>query len=88
MKKYYEGTAPLLDVLKRIAEENNKTVAQVSINWVMMKGAVPIPGARNANMAEDNFNAMGWALSLDEVAELDDASARCEEFSNGGFELV
>ena len=88
MKKYYEGTAPLLDVLKRIAVEKGKTVAQVSINWVMMKGAIPIPGARNANMAEDNFKSMGWALSSDEVAELEEASARCDEFSNGGFELV
>lgn len=88
MKKYYEGTAPLLDVLKRIATERGKTVAQVSINWVMMKGAIPIPGARNANMAEDNFNSMGWALSVDEVAQLEEVSASCEEFSNGGFELV
>eukprot|EP00585_Thalassiosira_rotula_P002783 CAMPEP_0196148396 /NCGR_PEP_ID=MMETSP0910-20130528/27637_1 /TAXON_ID=49265 /ORGANISM="Thalassiosira rotula, Strain GSO102" /LENGTH=363 /DNA_ID=CAMNT_0041411087 /DNA_START=95 /DNA_END=1183 /DNA_ORIENTATION=+ len=75
MKKYYEGTAPILNALKDIAEKRQKTVPQVAINWTMMKGAIPIPGARNVDMARDNFGAMGWALTEDEVFQLEAASA-------------
>lgn len=88
MKKYAEGCEPLLRILRRIAAEKGKTAAQVSINWVMMKNVIPIPGARNSKMAEDNFGAMGWALSEDEVAELEAAALESDEFSSGGFELV
>ena len=51
-----------------------KTPAQVVLNWVMCKGAVPIPGAKNARQAEDNAGALGWRLSDEEVAALDAAS--------------
>lgn len=88
MKKYMDDTSPLLFILRRIAQERGKTVAQVSINWVMMKGAIPIPGARSATMARENFGSMGWALTDDEVLELEAAAANVMEFSSGGFELV
>lgn len=88
MKKYYEDAEPVLKIMRRIAAEKNKTVAQVAINWVMMKGAIPIPGARSSEMAKDNFGSMGWALSPEEVDELEGASLKSGEFSNGGFELV
>lgn len=88
MKKYYEDTEPVLKILRRIAAEKNKTVPQVALNWVMMKGAIPIPGARSAQMARDNFGALGWALTQEEVTELEIAASKTGEFSNGGFELV
>ena len=37
----------------------------------MCKGAVPIPGAKNARQAEQNAGALGWRLSDGEVAALD-----------------
>jgi len=88
MKKYYEDAEPVLKILRRIGTEREKTVAQVAINWVMMKGAIPIPGARSAAMARDNFGSMGWALSAKEVDELEVAASAAGEFSSGGFELV
>lgn len=88
MKKYYEDAEPVLKIMRRIAAEKEKTVAQVAINWVMCKNAIPIPGARSVTMAKDNFGAMGWALSPEEVAELEVAAYAVGEFSNGGFELV
>mmetsp|Transcript_27824 Transcript_27824/g.55729 ORF Transcript_27824/g.55729 Transcript_27824/m.55729 type:complete len:368 (-) Transcript_27824:37-1140(-) len=88
MKKYYEGTAPILEALRKIAQERQKTVPQISINWTMMKGAIPIPGARNVQMAKENFGSMGWALTDDEVFQLEAASAASDEFSDGGFKLV
>ena len=51
-----------------------KTVNQVALNWLLCKGALPIPGAKNADQARENAGAMGWRLNPAEVAELDEAS--------------
>eukprot|EP00291_Cryptomonas_curvata_P026987 CAMPEP_0172174562 /NCGR_PEP_ID=MMETSP1050-20130122/13738_1 /TAXON_ID=233186 /ORGANISM="Cryptomonas curvata, Strain CCAP979/52" /LENGTH=314 /DNA_ID=CAMNT_0012846561 /DNA_START=161 /DNA_END=1102 /DNA_ORIENTATION=+ len=71
----FEQTAPLLSVMRAISESSGKTPAQVALNWCLCKGAIPIPGARNAKQAADNGGAMGWRLTADEVAALDEASA-------------
>ena len=43
----------------------------MALNWLICKGAVPIPGAKNAAQAEQNAGALGWRLAADEVAALD-----------------
>jgi diketogulonate reductase-like aldo/keto reductase len=64
-----------LDLLFEIGHRHgSKTPGQVAINWTICKGALPIPGAKNAQQAYENAGAMGWRLSEEEVAELDDAS--------------
>jgi len=71
-----EAPDALLDAMKRIgAAQGDKTQSQVALNWVMSKGAIPIPGARNARQATENAGAMGWRLTPDQVAELDALSA-------------
>ncbi|KAJ3325777.1 hypothetical protein HDU76_013127 [Blyttiomyces sp. JEL0837] len=62
---------PLLDTLNEVAKKYNKTASQVSLNWIICKGAVPIPGAKNAKQAEGNLGALGWRLSAEDVAKLD-----------------
>ena len=63
---------PVVAELRRIgAAHGGKSPAQVALNWVMCKGAVPSPGAKNASQAEQNAGALGWALVADEVAALD-----------------
>ena len=58
--------------LRRIGEEEGgRTPGQVALNWIMAKGAVPIPGAKNRQQAEDNAGALGWAMRADNVASLD-----------------
>ena len=57
---------------KEIGEAHGgKTPAQVALNWLICKGAVPIPGAKNARQAEQNAGALGWRLTEDEVKRLD-----------------
>jgi aryl-alcohol dehydrogenase-like predicted oxidoreductase len=46
----------------------------VALNWVICKGALPIPGAKNAEQALENSGALGWRLTEDEVANLDELS--------------
>ncbi|MEO0837044.1 MAG: aldo/keto reductase [Cyanobacteria bacterium J06642_3] len=66
---------PILDCLKAIAQYNNKTMAQVAINWCIAKGAIPIPGAKNIQQAQENIAAQDLQLDAGEVAELDRAAA-------------
>jgi aryl-alcohol dehydrogenase-like predicted oxidoreductase len=58
--------------LRRVGEANGgKTPSQVALNWIIAKGAVPIPGAKNREQAEQNAGALGWLMSDDDVAALD-----------------
>jgi aryl-alcohol dehydrogenase-like predicted oxidoreductase len=66
---------PLLKVMTEIGQDHGgKSNAQVALNWVMRKGALPIPGAKNADQALQNAGALGWELTAEEVAKLDAAS--------------
>lgn len=63
---------PIIAELTRLgAAHGGKTPAQVALNWIICKGAVPIPGAKNAAQAEQNAGALGWRLTPAEVAALD-----------------
>ena len=47
---------------------------QVALNWVICKGAMPIPGAKTAEQAQENAGALGWRLTEEEIASLDAVS--------------
>ena len=70
--------ARIQPLLARLAEmgraHGERTPAQVALNWTICKGTLPIPGAKNAEQAQQNAGALGWRLTPDEVAELDQAS--------------
>lgn len=70
----WSEAAPVLHVLQEVAARRGKTPAQVALNWLICKGAVPIPGAKNARQARENAGAMGWRLTEEEVAALDAAA--------------
>ncbi len=66
---------PLLGRMSAIGQAHgDKTPAQVALNWLMGKGSVPIPGAKNARQAQQNAAAMGWELSQVEMDKLDQLS--------------
>ena len=65
----------LLKLMTEIGQEHGgKSKAQVALNWCICKGTLPIPGAKNAKQAEENAGAVGWKLTEEEVAKLDEAS--------------
>jgi aryl-alcohol dehydrogenase-like predicted oxidoreductase len=73
--KRLSAIQPLLAELEKIgSERKDKTAAQVALIWVICKGAVPIPGAKNARQARENAQAMGWRLTDEELALLDNVS--------------
>ncbi len=57
--------------LARIGEPHDRTPAQVSLAWLIAKGAVPIPGAKNAGQASQNAGSLGWSLTPEELEVLD-----------------
>lgn len=68
---------PLLQLMTEIGREHEgRSNAQVAINWVICKGALAIPGAKNAEQAQQNAGGAGWRLTDDEIARLDEMSDR------------
>lgn len=66
---------PLIKLMTEIGQDHGgKSNAQVALNWVMLKGALPIPGAKNASQALQNAGALGWKLTDEEMAKLDQVS--------------
>lgn len=66
---------PLMRLLKKIgADYDGKTPAQVAINWTMCKGTIPIPGIKTVAQFEQNLGAIGWQLTEEDIARLDEAS--------------
>jgi len=61
--------------LRRIGGvHDGRTPSQVALNWLIAKGAVPIPGAKNKKQAAENAGALGWSLTADEITVLDAAA--------------
>mmetsp|Transcript_1968 Transcript_1968/g.2740 ORF Transcript_1968/g.2740 Transcript_1968/m.2740 type:complete len:438 (+) Transcript_1968:177-1490(+) len=80
------GIGPLLTVMEGIAQQRDKTVSQVALNYIICKGAMPIPGARSSAQAMDNIGAMGWRLTNEEVGLLETAAdALGIGFDGAGF---
>lgn len=70
-----EAIQPLIKLMKSIGmDHDGKTAAQVAINWVISKGALAIPGAKNIGQVEQNAGSIGWHLTEVEIGKLDDAS--------------
>jgi aryl-alcohol dehydrogenase-like predicted oxidoreductase len=67
----------VVDALDAVAKEAGKTVPQVALNWLLRRPTVAsvIVGARNEEQLRQNLGAVGWALSAEQVAVLDRASA-------------
>ena len=66
--------SPVINTLQDLAEKYQKTPAQVALNWVITKGAIPIPGAKNAKQAQQNAGALGWQLEGEDMQRLDQVS--------------
>ena len=48
--------------MEKIAHQHINAVAQVVINWCLVKGTIPIPGARALAQVQSNYAALSWNL--------------------------
>jgi aryl-alcohol dehydrogenase-like predicted oxidoreductase len=82
-REQLQKTQPLIELLRHIGEAHDgKTPAQVALNWVICKGAVPIVGVKNARQARENAGALGWRLTKNDIADLDEVSHFIKPFNS------
>lgn len=77
-----ERTRPLIDELRRIADDHDSTPARISLAWTIRKHGstvVAIPGASSVGQVSSNVAAMQLELSDDEIQRLDEVSANVTE---------
>ena len=73
--KALEAQRPVVELLRTIGERYGKTPGQVALRWLVQQDSVvPIPGAKNAAQAEHNAGALSFALTPEEIAQLNDAT--------------
>ncbi|MDR3515242.1 MAG: aldo/keto reductase [Azospirillaceae bacterium] len=67
----------VVDALEDVARETGKTVPQIALNWLLQRPTVSsvIIGARDEAQLRQNLGAVGWSLTVDQIAALDKASA-------------
>jgi aryl-alcohol dehydrogenase-like predicted oxidoreductase len=66
----------ITDALEEIADETGKSVAQVSLNWLLQRPTVSsiVIGARDEQQLDQNLGAVGWQLTTEQIKKLDGAS--------------
>ena len=76
-----EANLAVVDVVKRVAEEQLATPAQVALAWLRYRAeslgvaSVPIPGTRRASRVEENLGSLSVALTPAQLIALDAAGA-------------
>ena len=63
-------------MLGEVAQETEKTVAQIALNWLLQRPTVAniIIGARTEEQLRQNLECVGWNLTSEQVKKLDVAS--------------
>jgi aryl-alcohol dehydrogenase-like predicted oxidoreductase len=66
----------VVDALDEVSRETGKTIAQISLNWLLQRPTVAnvIVGARNEEQLRQNLGAVGWNLTPEQISRLDAAS--------------
>jgi aryl-alcohol dehydrogenase-like predicted oxidoreductase len=67
----------VVDALDEVAQETGRAVPQIALNWLLRRPTVSsvIIGARDERQLRENLGAVDWALTPDQIARLDAASA-------------
>jgi aryl-alcohol dehydrogenase-like predicted oxidoreductase len=74
-KTYLTKIEALMQAIREIGQAHGGvSPANVVLNWLIYKGAVPIPGARNKQQAKENAGALRWQLNSEEVERLEQIS--------------
>jgi aryl-alcohol dehydrogenase-like predicted oxidoreductase len=71
-----ENVEPLFLAMEEAAQAHNKTLAQVSLNWLLETDVhiIPIPGAKTLRQAQENAGTLGWRLNDVEYARIAQAA--------------
>ena len=77
-KGVFQRNVRLVDDLKPIAESRGKTMPQLALKWVLSNPAVSvaIPGILNVQELEENLGVLDWAVSGEDMRQIDEVFAR------------
>ncbi|AOB29952.1 aldo/keto reductase [Bordetella sp. H567] len=66
----------VVDALDKVAAETGKTIPQIALNWLLQRPTVStvLIGARDETQLRQNLGAVGWNLTAEQIARLDEAS--------------
>ena len=72
----YNRLYDIVDVLEDLALETGKSVAQIALNWLLQRPTVCslVIGASSEEQLRQNFGAVDWKLSVEQINRLDVAS--------------
>ena len=59
------------EVLTRVGKRHGKTAGQVSLRWLIQKGAIVIPRTSKVERLSENMTVFDFALSAADMAEVD-----------------
>ena len=79
----FQKNLELIPIIRRIAEQQQATPAQVALAWVLAQGKdlIPIPGTKRLRYLEENIAASGMQLTGEEMLELEGIQAYGERYS-------
>ncbi len=68
----------VVDLLGRIAEQKEATLAQIALAWLLAQKPwiVPIPGTTKVSRLEENLGAVNIKLTADDLREIDSAASK------------
>jgi diketogulonate reductase-like aldo/keto reductase len=68
----------VVDALDAVAQETGKSVPVIALNWLLQRPTVVnvVVGARDEEQLRQNLQAVGWNLTTEQIAKLDQASER------------
>ena len=68
------------ETLKSIAQQYDKTVAQVIIKWHLQQGRLVIPKSQNNNRIKENFDVFDFELNAQDIQKIDDLNINERQF--------
>ena len=68
------------ELLLSIAQQYNKSVAQVILRWLIQRGVVAIPKSVRKERMEENFNSLDFELSGDDMESIKTLDTRTSSF--------
>ena len=72
----WEYVYKVVDALDEVAKETGKSIPQIALNWLLGRPTIStlIIGARDEKQLRANLASVGWKLTPEQVAKLDEAS--------------
>lgn len=59
------------EVLIEMGKKHRKTACQIALRWIVQHECIPLPGSKDARHMQENLNIMDFALSAQEMHNLD-----------------